>query len=260
MERKTFGSYRKSRKGSSKKGSSKKGSSTKGSRKSSKKSIKQSVSKLLKLSAKKCKAGEKKLLEDDKINIGLDLDNTILNSISQAEFDNLSKSKKDSLDYIKIDDFYTFTRPGLQKFLDKLFKNFNVFVWTAGNKPYMTSILEKIIMIDPNRKLDIVLCDNTCDFTECKFGAIKDMRYLWQILKLKGYSEHNTFLIDDLPEIYENDKKHVINIKSFDVVEGKNVVLDKELEKVYKKIVDIKKKLAVSRKKLKSMTKMLSLF
>src|SRR5579872_2414863 len=100
-------------------------------------------------------------------NIILDLDNTIINSLTPKEFKSLPLTDQKRLNTkfksIEIDtSFITYERPHLQPFLDFLFKNFNVSVWTAASKSYMSFIIENIILIKPDRKLDLALFDIHC--------------------------------------------------------------------------------------------------
>ena len=76
------------------------------------------------------------------INILLDLDQTCISAESldgdEPEFNyqnpkHLKKAQK--YRYEDMDGYYmVFERPGLQEFLDFLFKNFNVSIWTAASK------------------------------------------------------------------------------------------------------------------------------
>lgn len=190
-------------------------------------------------------------------NVFLDLDNTIINSLEPEEIENLGVKSQKRLKLFQSepldDDYVVFLRPKLQKFLDFLFKNFNVSVWTAGSKAYMTFIVDKIILIKPERKLDLVLNDVHCDYATKNLGCIKNLSYLWKVAQLPGYYEWNTFLIDDLEEIYLNDKKHVMRAKSFEVLENDSendrflMTAQRRLKRILKKGESAKKKL--SRKK-----------
>jgi len=100
-----------------------------------------------------------------KSNIVLDLDQTLISSEIIKEFDftqNKEKSKK--FNFHNMDEYYlVFERPGLQSFLDNLFENFNVSIWTAASKDYALFIIEKIILKNnPKRKLDWVFFSYHC--------------------------------------------------------------------------------------------------
>src|SRR5271170_3030199 len=137
----------------------------------------------------------------NKKNIILDLDNTLLNSLTFKEVKNFSQSKAKLFDYVDMDKSYrVYLRPYLQKFLDFLFENYNVSIWTAASKSYATFIIDNIILIKPERKLDLVLFSYHCSYSKKFLKCAKDIMMLWEELKLKGYTRENTTILDDLPE------------------------------------------------------------
>src|SRR5579872_1957723 len=120
-----------------------------------------------------------------KINIILDLDNTLINSLTFKELTQMSKSKEDKFKHIDMDDLYrVFFRPHLQKFLDYLFENFNVSVWTSASLFYVSFIVDNIILTKPNRKLDLVLFAYHCSYSRKYLECTKDIKMLWNELKL----------------------------------------------------------------------------
>lgn len=158
--------------------------------------------------------------KDKKINIILDLDNTLINSLTFKEVKGLSRNKENKFEYVDMDRSYrVFLRPHLQKFLDYLFDNFNVSVYTAASLSYASFIIENVILLKPDRKLDLALFSYHCSYSKKYFKCTKDIRMLWKELKLEGYSTENTFIIDDLPEIYKTLPKHTIKAKYFDILE-----------------------------------------
>ena len=114
-------------------------------------------------------------------NIFLDLDSNIIHSVvildssqdksntNKKNIQNRSKNykvgiSKDSsnnlkyYDYFDIEDKETYRiylRPYLEEFLDYIFENYNVSVFTAADKPYALFIAENIIN-NENRKLEYV--------------------------------------------------------------------------------------------------------
>ena len=81
-------------------------------------------------------------------NFFLDLDQTIICSETLKdlkEYENY-KDKMKKYKYKNMDDCYiVFERPNLQSFLDFLFKNYNVSIWTAASKDYALFIIEDTI-------------------------------------------------------------------------------------------------------------------
>ena len=82
------------------------------------------------------------------MNIILDLDNTIISAEETDKF-NFKKNKNKTLKFSfhNMDDYYIiFERPNIQVFLDFIFKNFNVSIWTAATKDYALFIIENVIL------------------------------------------------------------------------------------------------------------------
>ena len=122
----------------------------------SKKSKSLKKSKISKLSKKSKKSLSKSLIKSkckktNKINkvnfnIVLDLDNTIISSLTKEEY---SKRKIDhNLKFTPICNglYYTLTRPHLNEFLDYIFARFHVSVWTAASRDYAKEIIQKFII------------------------------------------------------------------------------------------------------------------
>ena len=89
----------------------------------------------------------------------LDLDNTV---ICSEEMDKafISKygSKFDKFKSSKFEEYKIFHRPHLQEFLDYIFKNYNVSIWTAASKDYALFIINKILLQNkPERNIDVIL-------------------------------------------------------------------------------------------------------
>jgi TFIIF-interacting CTD phosphatase-like protein len=151
----------------------------------------------------------------------LDLDETIIYSISREEKKDLSKDDKDKLKLMtthKMDGgYYTvIERPGLQEFLDFAFANFNVSVWTAASKDYALFIVDHIILKDDkSRELDWILFSYHCDVSFEETGNIKDLRLVWDTYKMDGYVKSNTIIMDDHPDVYSAQKKNCIFMYPF---------------------------------------------
>jgi len=144
-----------------------------------------------------------------------------------------------------MDSYYiVFQRPHLQTFLDFLFKNFNVSVWTAASKDYALSIIDNIILSngEKNRKLDFIFFEYHCDLSDYLGEGSKDLSILWKIFKLKNYNMGNSIIIDDLKEIKDIQYCNSINIKPFNYnKEGSE--RDDELLKIKKKLKKLKEKM-----------------
>ena len=158
-----------------------------------------------------------------KFNIILDLDNTLINSLTPTEVKKMARSKFRKFESVDMDKSYkVFLRPGLQDFLDFLFENFNVSVWTAASKEYASFIIDEIILnrakYGDKRKLDVILFSYHCDFASKYKKCIKSPVMLWEIFRM--YHPSKTYLIDDLPEIHKKYPQHVIKADYFDVTKS----------------------------------------
>lgn len=153
----------------------------------------------------------------------LDLDQTIISAEADEEYDfkkNKSKAKKFS--YKDMDGYYiVFERPGLQLFLDFLFANFNVSVWTAASKDYALFIIEKIIIANHSeRHIDWIFFSYHCDISKRIKKGTKDLSMIWDEYKIPGYSKENTVIIDDYDEVYKIQPDNCIIAIPFEFTEN----------------------------------------
>lgn len=205
------------------------------------------------------------------INILLDLDQTLISAeVLQEDEDDIDedyeeeiydideyKMKAINFDFENMDNYYViFARPGLQRFLDFLFANFNVSVWTAASKDYAMFIIEKMILMNkPERKLDYVFCSYHCKITDKVKNGTKDLSILWDKYKLPGYNKNNTYILDDYDEVYETQPDNCIIAEPFYFThEGSEN--DQFLGKLTNKLKKLKKRM--SRNDDGSVTKMLN--
>lgn len=199
-----------------------------------------------------------------RLNIFLDLDETCIHSEGLAEFvqDDDNQDLMDEYDqkqmHIMGGLFIIFERPHLQEFLDYVFKNFNVSVWTAASKNYATFIIDRSIMNkklnDKNyerqkeRVLEYIFYNKHGKISKQHYKTPKQLKLLDEHFKLK-YNENNTIIIDDHNDVYGSQKKNCIHIKPFEVFSetglNDNELLAiikqlKQINKVYKKTGKIK--------------------
>ena len=166
-------------------------------------------------------------------NILLDLDQTLIASeqvgkMSQSAIDRYGKK----FDYAVFPGQYViFARPHLQSFLDFLFANFNVSVWTAASKEYALFIIEKFILIKPERKLDFFFYLYHTNMSLKNSSKIKDLSMLWNVFDLKKYTSRNTYIIDDNSQVYEAQPKNTIRINAFDY-DSEDASGDSELQRI----------------------------
>ena len=169
---------------------------------------------------------EEEMYKDDsvhkKINIFLDLDQSIISGEILQEEDEedeeeiydieSNKHKAINFDFHNMENYYViFGRPGLQKFLDYLFQNFNVSVWTAASKDYALFIIDKLVLAGrPERKLDYVFFSYHCKISNKLKNGSKDLSILWDIYKLPGYTKQNTYILDDYDEVYNTQPENTL--------------------------------------------------
>jgi RNA polymerase II subunit A small phosphatase-like protein len=154
-----------------------------------------------------------------KINIILDLDNTLISSVTKTEHKQLNADVWNIFQWKNMDGFYdVFERPNLQKFLDFLFAHFNVSVWTAASKPYALFIVEKIILKNkPERKLDYIFFSYHCKQSKRMYKASKSLSILKKDFNIDMFEIKNTYIIDDHPDVYKTQCKQCISVKPFEI-------------------------------------------
>ena|SRR5579872_3735587 len=173
------------------------------------------------------------------LNLILDLDNTIISSIEMYKLSKLG-NHSENFEHIDMDtSFRVFKRPYLEEFLDYIFKNFKVSVFTAASKEYALFIIDNIILTKPNRKLDFIFFDHHVDISERKKKHPKYLELLWKFYKFPGYNKENTFIIDDNTLVHEKQLKNVVKAKYFDVSTKKHSVGDTFLKDVIKELKEL---------------------
>lgn len=183
-----------------------------------------------------------KMIRKDRINVVLDLDNTLISAIDPEEIESVGTeifSLQKSFKCVDMDDDYKiFQRPYLQYFLTWLFANFNVSVWTAATKSYALFIIQNFIISNrQDRKLDYILFSNHCDESKKISSYEKSLLMMSEIYPV-GYNINNTYIIDDNEEVFKAQPNKCILVKPFNVLEN-DCRKDKELLKV-KKILEQK--------------------
>lgn len=173
-----------------------------------------------------------------KINIYLDLDETLIYSIDISRKKALP-STIDHFTYHNFENHYVILeRPNLQPFLDWLFENFSVSVWSAASPDYVKYIVDHVIVGNKykKRKLQRVLNSDNCDKSQLLYGedALKKLAMLWEYYKLPNHTVDNTILLDDLCLNIRAQPENSLRIKKFI---GKHD--DNELSKVKTKLENV---------------------
>lgn len=151
------------------------------------------------------------------INTVLDLDNTLIYSHDS------SKIKKDNPEWLSNysyenmdDDYVVCERPGLQVFLDWLFENFNVMIWSAASPDYVDFIAKKIVGKNPSRVIEHIFNSDQCDESQKHYNDdTKNLNLLWDHYDFEGYGPYNTLIIDDMGHVCKSQPSKSIRIKKF---------------------------------------------
>lgn len=179
----------------------------------------------------------------DRPRIFLDLDQTVISAEADEEYDfKKYKEKAKKFEFKNMDSYYiVFERPGLQKFLDFLFSNFNVSIWTAASKDYALFIIEKIIIAGKSkRKVDWIFFSYHCDISKRLKKGSKDLRIIWEDYKIPGYSKDNTVIVDDYNEVHKTQPDNCIIAIPFEFTkEGSEN--DDYLKRLQSELVKMKK-------------------
>lgn len=189
---------------------------------------------------------------DKKLNVFLDLDNTLISAIDKREEKEIDKNdlkKRIKLLEWKImkgsPEYKIFARPHLQEFLTDLFKHFNVSIWTAASKSYALFIIEEFILKkSEKRKLDYVLFNHHCVKSRKEMKGQKVLAALNVKFNL-NYNLDKTFIIDDNEEVYASQPNKCFKIKPFEISES-SCENDKELKRIMRQLLLEKKLLSKS--------------
>jgi TFIIF-interacting CTD phosphatase-like protein len=157
----------------------------------------------------------------------LDLDETLIHS---EEFPRLAPSMKDfdfKVSFESDNSFWYMTkkRPFLKEFLEFLFTNFDVGIWTASGEDYALKIIENIGI--EKSKLKCFYTKENCslrlDYETNRYYGLKNL----QKLKKKGWAKSYTnrtgkirelnkvLIVDDISETAINNRDNLVLIKPF---------------------------------------------
>lgn len=172
----------------------------------------------------------------------LDLDETLINSQPLDELTiNERKRFMRRFTTYNMDGYYLVSeRPYLQPFLDYVFANHKVSVWTAASRDYANFIIKNIILTKPDRKLEFFFWDRHCKVSKKKFKNPKKLDLLWDVYKCGNFRNDNTFIIDDLDDVYKTQKCNSIPVlPPFDVFDNSSDG-DRFLQKLIPKLKKMK--------------------
>jgi len=168
---------------------------------------------------------------EQKLNIVLDLDNTLLcavdfREIMDSNFDPIFSEKLKYIDFMFDNKplYRIFLRPNLEDFLDYLFDEFNVSVFTNADKDYADFVATNIILKSSRgsveeqpRKLDFVFYRYHSNIVLENYGKMKDLRFIWEMAHIYYFFPSNTIIIDDLYLVKQSNYYNCLAIKPFEI-------------------------------------------
>ncbi|MCH9773472.1 MAG: HAD family hydrolase [Cyanobacteria bacterium] len=148
----------------------------------------------------------------------LDLDATLISAQSLSSYDRNENRKKASKFDKKftMDDYYeVFARPNLDVFLDFVFANFRVAVWTAASQLYASSVIDNLILTKPNRVLEFILFDYHNEDSKKRGRGTKDLDLLTSFYNVQ-VDPKNVIIIDDFNDVCAVNPKNSLRARYFD--------------------------------------------
>ena len=159
---------------------------------------------------------------DCKLNVILDIDETFVYFINKKYFahswDTISDAEKAKYVVHDHKDGVFIERPHLEAFLDYLFENCTVSVWTWSDADYAEGVVKRFLIRGrDDRKVEHIYSEDDAAASSKLHGNSKDLHYLWYEKRLPCFAECNTVLIDDLPgnSVNTSNIRNSITIKPF---------------------------------------------
>jgi TFIIF-interacting CTD phosphatase-like protein len=168
------------------------------------------------------------------INVVLDLDLTIISSITTSEL-KARRGVHYPFKYHVFADYIIYERPGLEDFLRDISKLGNVCVWTAASENYGEFIVDNIInpRLPEGAKVKLFLFSENCKASLDITGVLKHLDMIYDMSKY-GFgpelTRQNTVLVDDNEGVLAQNS-YVINAAPFEFDPA-----DSELKRVFRKI------------------------
>lgn len=134
-------------------------------------------------------------------NLVLDLDQTLISTEHFKEEWLKRPPPRGTKRYVIPGTFVVVTRPHLREFLDYVFANFRVSVWTAASKSYGLWILRHVFPRVHRLKLRYFFFSYHTLASERRRGGHKDLSLLWETYGLPEFSRKNTVIVDDNDEV-----------------------------------------------------------
>ena len=146
----------------------------------------------------------------------LDLDQTIISGEPIDEFEVKNEERKKNFTFHTMDnDYFIFERPNLQKFLDYIFANFKVSVWTAASKDYALFIIDNVILKNrKERRLEWIFYAYHCKISEDLTDSSKNLTILSNKFDIDDF-RGDIFIFDDNEDVYNCQPDRCLIAKPF---------------------------------------------
>ena len=190
-------------------------------------------------------------MNDKKINVILDLDSTLLCSVPLNVIEmnpEVFKELNEKLKYVDMKPFYSvYLRPHLDEFLDFLFDEFNVSVFTAAERDYAKFVVDNIVKKNhQDYNLDFIFYSYHNMISLRTYNQMKQLSMLWNMFNMYYFYPSNTVIIDDYDMVKSSNPYNCLQIKKFDInletaMKNKDEILqDKSLLNIAKKLFQMK--------------------
>jgi len=150
------------------------------------------------------------------VNFVLDLDETLIHT-SEITTNYSAQLAKKSDFYFTIDRqyYWVIKRPGLDLFLDFVFKYFNVGIWTAGDKEYAKQISRRILKLPQLQRIKFIYSRQFCHLdTNSKPPMFtKPLAKVFELFPT--FQAQNTIMVDNTFNVMKFNPQNGILIPDF---------------------------------------------
>ncbi len=157
-----------------------------------------------------------------KLNVILDIDETFVYFIADKyrsySWDILPEKEKAKYTTLEANKGIYIVRPHIEEFMDFLFKNCTVSIWTWSDANYARFVADTFVLAGhPERKMRLLLSEAHAEESGEIHGNSKDLNWIWYDQDESCFAECNTVLIDDLPSnsVHTSNSKNSITIAPF---------------------------------------------
>lgn len=152
--------------------------------------------------------------------IVLDLDETLLHTLDVTKGYNKKLDKLSDFNFKlkngnSYDYYWVKKRPGLDIFLEFVFKYFVIGIWTAGVEDYAKEICKRILTLNQLKKIKFIYSRNFCkiDTNNNKLVFTKPLSKIFE--KYPSMEVSNTIVIDNSEHTFKHNIRNGVKIKDF---------------------------------------------